>query len=138
GVASEYDTLTMDERVHLVNVVAAVARDRVPLIVGASASDVGATGAVVRQAVEIGADAVMVMSPKTASTSTESIAFFRRVASAGNVPIMLQNAPPPTGSGLAIDVVLDIVRAVPEIAYVKEESLPSGARISGLIANAPP
>lgn len=138
GVASEYDTLTMDERLHLVDVVAAVAHDRVPLVVGASASDVGATKALMRHAAELGADAVMVMAPKTSATSVDAIAFFRRVASAGNVPIMLQNAPPPAGSGLPVDVVLDAVRAVPEIAYVKEESLPSGARISRLIANAPP
>src|SRR5204863_5543338 len=52
--------------------------------------------------------------------------------------IMLQNAPPPAGCGLAVDLVLDVVRAVPAISYVKEESLPSGARISRLIANAPP
>src|SRR5205085_1150493 len=32
----------------------------------------------------------------------------------------------------------DIVRAVPAINYVKEESLPSGARISRLLANVPP
>jgi 4-hydroxy-tetrahydrodipicolinate synthase len=138
GIASEHDTLAMEERVRLVDVVAAVARDRVPLIVGASASDVVTTEAVVRQAAELGADAVMVMAPKGTGTSADAIAFFRRVASAGNVPIMLQNAPPPAGSGLAVDVVLDVVRAVPAISYVKEESLPSGARISRLIANAPP
>jgi 4-hydroxy-tetrahydrodipicolinate synthase len=138
GVASEYDTLTIDERLRLVDVVAAVARDRVPLIIGASASDVVATEAVVGQAAELRADAVMVMAPKGKETRADAIAFFRRVASAGNVPIMLQNAPPPAGSGLPVDVVLDVVRAVPEIGYVKEESLPSGARISRLIADAPP
>ena len=129
GVASEYDMLTMDERKHLVDVVAAVARDRVSLIVGASASDVATTEAISRHAAELGADAVMVMAPKTSGTGTDVITFFRRIASAGSVPIMLQNAPPPAGSGLAVDVVLDVVRTVPEIAYVKEESLPSGMAV---------
>jgi 4-hydroxy-tetrahydrodipicolinate synthase len=138
GVASEYDTLTIDERVHLVDVVAAVARDRVPLIIGASTPDVVATETVMRQAVKLGADAVMVMGPRNAETSADAVAFFRRIASIGNVPIMLQNAPPPAGCGLAADVVLDVVRAVPVVEYVKEESLPSGARISRLVANAPP
>src|SRR5438477_11247579 len=110
----------MDERVHLVDVVAAVARGRVPLIVGASAPDVRATEAVMRKAAEIGADAVMVMSPKTTSASADVVAFFRRVASTGNVPLMLQNAPPPAGSGLAVEVVLDDVRTVPEVSDVKE------------------
>ncbi|HEY3179845.1 MAG TPA: dihydrodipicolinate synthase family protein [Casimicrobiaceae bacterium] len=138
GVASEYDLLTIDERMHLVNVVAAIAHDRLPLIVGASAPDVATTEAIIRHALEIGADAAMVMAPKIAATSADATAFFRRIASAGDLPIMLQNAPPPAGSGLAVDVVLDVVRAVPAIAYVKEESLPSGVRISRLIANAPP
>jgi 4-hydroxy-tetrahydrodipicolinate synthase len=137
GVASEYDTLTIDERLHLVAVVAAVARNRVPLIIGASASDVVTTEAVMRQAAGLGADALMVMAPRSADTSADAIAFFRRVASIGIVPIMLQNAPPPAGSGLAVEVVLDVVRTVSEVSYVKEESLPSGARISRLIANAP-
>ncbi|HYT96079.1 MAG TPA: dihydrodipicolinate synthase family protein [Casimicrobiaceae bacterium] len=137
GVASEYDTLTMDERVRLVDIVAAVARDRVPLVIGASAPDVVTTEGVMRQAAELGADAVMVLAPRGTGTNADAIAFFRRVASAGNVPIMLQNAPPPAGRGLDVDVVLDVVRTLPEISYVKEESLPSGARISRLIANAP-
>jgi 4-hydroxy-tetrahydrodipicolinate synthase len=38
---------------------------------------------------------------------------------------------------LPVEVVLDVVRAVPRIAYVKEEAMPSGARISRLIAGAP-
>src|SRR5438046_4032137 len=50
GVASEYDTLTMDECAGLVDIVAAVARDRVPLIVGASAPDIATTETAMRQA----------------------------------------------------------------------------------------
>ena len=137
GIASEYDTLTNDERTRLVNLVAEVARGRASLIVGGSAPDVESTEAAMRQAGEVGAEALMVMAPRTLSTSTDVIAFFRRVAESGHVPIMLQNAPPPAGSGLPIDVVLDVVRAVPQVAYVKEEALPSGARISRLLDGTP-
>jgi 4-hydroxy-tetrahydrodipicolinate synthase len=59
-------------------------------------------------------------------------------ASANGVPIMLQNAPPPTGSGLPVSVVLDIAHAVPEIQYIKEEALPAGARITQTLAGRPP
>lgn len=137
GVASEYETLTSDERAHLVEVVADASRSRVPFVVGASAPDLNTTVAVVRQAREVGAAAVMIMAPKALSIAADVAAFFAEVAQTANVPIMLQNAPPPAGSGLAVDVVLDVVRAVPQIAYVKEEALPSGARISRLIAGAP-
>jgi 4-hydroxy-tetrahydrodipicolinate synthase len=137
GVASEYETLTPEERERLVDVVAQAARGRVPLVVGGSAPETAATIAVMRQACDAGAAAVMIMAPKTLSAPADVIAFFAEVARAADVPIMLQNAPPPAGSGLPIDVVLDVVRAVPRIAYVKEEALPSGARISRVIAGAP-
>jgi 4-hydroxy-tetrahydrodipicolinate synthase len=79
----------------------------------------------------------MIMAPRERTAAPAIVDFFRAAAAAAHVPIMLQNAPPPAGSGLAVDVVLDVVRAVPAIAYVKEEALPSGARISRLIAGAP-
>ena len=137
GVASEYETLTPEERVRLVGLVAEVARGRVPLVVGGSASEAATTIAVMRQARDLDAVAVMVMAPKALSATADVTAFFTEVARAADVPIMLQNAPPPAGSGLPIEVVLDVVRTVPQIAYVKEEALPSGARISRTIAGAP-
>jgi 4-hydroxy-tetrahydrodipicolinate synthase len=138
GVASEYDMLTPDERADLTAVVAAEARGRVVLVVGASAPDEETTEAVARQARSLGAAALMVMAPKPLVAVDDVIAFFRRVAvAAAGVPIMLQNAPPPAGSGLPVDVVLAVARAVPQIAYIKEEAMPSGARITQTLAGAP-
>jgi 4-hydroxy-tetrahydrodipicolinate synthase len=138
GVASEYDMLTPDERADLTAVVAAEARGRVVLVVGGSAPDVETTETVARQARGLGASALMVMAPKALVATDDVIAFFRRVAvAADGVPIMLQNAPPPAGSGLPVDVVLAVARAVPQIAYIKEEAMPSGARITQTLAGAP-
>ncbi len=50
---------------------------------------------------------------------------------------MLQNVPPPAGAGLDPGVVLDLLRAVPAIRYVKEETLPSGQRLTALREGAP-
>ena len=136
GVASEYDTLATDERLGLVETVASASRDRVPLIVGASASEPSHTIALIEHARAIKAAAVMVMAPKALTTAPDVVAFFARIAQVG-VPIMLQNAPPPAGSGLPVDIVLEVTRAVPQIAYVKEETLPSGARIARLRVGSP-
>ena len=139
GVASEYDTLSPTERRALADTVAGEARGCVAFVVGASAPERDTTLDVAARAREQGAAAIMVMAPKPLTAARDAIEFFRAVAqAAGGVPIMLQNAPPPAGSGLPVPVVLDIVRAVPEIAYVKEEALPSGARISATLAAAPP
>jgi 4-hydroxy-tetrahydrodipicolinate synthase len=138
GVASEYDTLAPAERIRAVDVVAdAVARDGA-LVVGGTSPDAQVTFEAMRHAGRVGASAVMIMAPRDRTRSDDIAAFFAAAAVAGDVPIMLQNAPPPAGSGLAVDVVLEVVRAVPSIAYVKEEALPSGSRISRLIAGAPP
>ena len=137
GVASEYESLAPAERKRLVDVVADACGSQGQLVVGGSAADRATTLDVMRQAARAHASAVMVMAPKDRTRTSDIVEFFRDVAAAADVPIMLQNAPPPAGSGLAIDVVLDVVRAVPAIAYVKEEAMPSGARISRLLAGAP-
>jgi len=137
GVASEYESLAPAERERLVEVVADACGSQGQLVVGGSAADRARTLDVMRQAARAHASAVMVMAPKDRTRTSDIVEFFRDVAAAADVPIMLQNAPPPAGSGLAIDVVLDVVRAVPAIAYVKEEAMPSGARISRLLAGAP-
>jgi len=138
GVASEYDRLSQDERSRLADAVVAEAKGRVKLVIGGSAPDQKTTEDVMRQATSVQADALMVMAPRSVTSARDAIDFFKRVAGAGTTPIMLQNAPPPAGSGLPVSVVLDVVRAVPQIAYVKEEAMPSGARISELIEGAPP
>jgi len=137
GVASEYDTLATDERLGLVETVASASRDRVPLIVGASATDPSHTIALIEHARATKAAAVMVMAPKALTNAPDVVTFFSRIAQVG-VPIMLQNAPPPAGSGLPVEIVLEVTRSVRQIAYVKEEALPSGARIARLRAEAPP
>jgi 4-hydroxy-tetrahydrodipicolinate synthase len=139
GVASEYDQLTPAERTRLVDVVAQVCgHEGGALVVGGSSPDAAVTHAVMRQAAAAGASAVMIMAPREHTAARSIVEFFAAAAAAAEVPIMLQNAPPPAGSGLPVDVVLEVVRAVSAIAYVKEEALPSGARITRLIDGAPP
>jgi len=138
GVASEYETLTPEERARLSDLVAFEARGRAALVVGASAAEMATTEAIAQKAQAQDAAALMVMAPKAVTEPPAVIAFFQRVAAAaGNVPIMLQNAPPPAGSGLPVDVVVAVARAVPQIAYIKEEAMPSGARITQTLARAP-
>jgi 4-hydroxy-tetrahydrodipicolinate synthase len=80
---------------------------------------------------------LMVAAPADRLDATAQIAYFRGVAeAAGTTPIMLQNVPPPAGAGLAPAVVLEILRAVPQVQYVKEEALPSGQRLTTLLHGA--
>jgi 4-hydroxy-tetrahydrodipicolinate synthase len=133
GVASEYDTLAFDERKLLVDEVARVAAGRVALVVGVSSPEAAVAAALARHAAELGASAVMAMAPAQCREDEALEAFFREVAGAG-LPVILQNASPPLGAALPPTRVAALVRTVPGIAYVKEEVLPCGQRISALLA----
>ena len=138
GVASEFDTLSAKERSALVDAVATRNGGRVPLVVGVSAPDAASAARYAAQARDVGAAAVMAMAPPAMRENADALTdYYRRIATE-RVPIILQNAPPPAGCGLAPDRVVDLVRAVDGIAYVKEETLPCGQRITKLRALAPP
>jgi len=134
GVASEFDTLAPNERRDLVQATASAVAGRVPLVVGVSAEDAGAAADLASQARSLGAAAVMAMAPPAMRGKPGAqLDYFRSIGEHG-VPIILQNAPAPTGCGLAPEECLELVRSVNGIEYLKEEALPSGQRISKLLA----
>jgi len=137
GVASEFETLKPDERRVLVEAVAKANAGRVPFVVGVSSADAATSEALAKHATSVGAAAVMAMLPPALKDAPDAqVDYYRRIAATG-VAIILQNAPPPAGCGLAPERVAEIVAAVPGVAYVKEETLPCGQRITKLAALAP-
>ena len=135
GVASEVEQLTDPERDRLLDVVAAAVRGRIPIVVGASATDVEATRRHLAIAMRLGAAAAMVMAPaRLAGDVAGLIEHYRRIGEATAVPLMLQNAPPPTGGGFDAAAVAQVVARVPAVRYVKEEAMPCGQRITMLLA----
>ena len=139
GVASEVGQLAPDERQSLLDAVLSEVAGRVPVIAGVSSGDTATTVRLAAQAGARGAAALMVAVPPDRKGAAEQIAYFSEVAQAAEgVALMLQNVPPPVGAGLDPEVVLEVLAAVPSIRYVKEETLPSGQRLSVLRDKAPP
>jgi 4-hydroxy-tetrahydrodipicolinate synthase len=135
GVASEVGELTDAERERLLDVVAAAARGRVPIIAGASANEAETTLRHLAHAQRLGAAAAMVMAPsRFAGDVTALTDHFQRLGEAVAMPIMLQNAPPPAGGGFDAAAVAQAVVQVPAVRYVKEEAQPCGQRITALLA----
>ncbi len=138
GVASEFSQLTLSEREHLSQVVVDEVAGRVPVVIGVSSSDAAVTLRLARSAASAGAAALMVAAPPQWTTANEQIAYFKELAAAvPDTALMLQNVPPPVGAGLEPEVILAIIKAVPQISYIKEESLPSGQRLTAVLAEAP-
>jgi len=133
GLASEYDMLEKDERLHLTARVGEWVDGRVDFVVGASARTTGDAAAYALAGARAGASAAMILTPHAMADDLAAMAaFFRDVHAEAGIDIMLQNAPAPMGIGLALDRVAALARQVPGIRYVKEEAPPSGQRITQL------
>lgn len=138
GVASEVGSLSGDERNALSDLVLSEVDGRVPVIVGASSPHAAQTIALAQRAMARGASALMIAVPPDRPTAEAQIEYFAQIAQAvPGAPVMLQNVPQPVGAGLEPAAVLQVLQAVPAIRYVKEETLPSGQRLSALRAQAP-
>lgn len=138
GLASEYAQLTEEERLDTTQRVGELTEGKVPFVVGASASTPEQAIRYSVAGAKAGAVCAMVMAPASLANDLEGlIEFFRTLAEQAQIPVMLQNAPQPMGAGLAVDKVVKILESVPQIRYVKEETMPCGQRIEQLLSSAP-
>lgn len=135
GMASEVETLSPEERLAMVQALGAALAGRLPFIVGASDADPARAADRAEEGRAVGARAAMIMAPAGhGGDVAKHIVFYSAIAAATRLPVMLQNAPPPMGAGLSPAAVAEIVRAVPQIRFVKEETLPCGQHVSAILA----
>lgn len=135
GLASEYDMLTREERLHMTALIGEWIGGRIPFVIGASATTLEDAAAYADAGARAGAQTAMILTPHKLEGDLPAMAsFFSEIHEQSKVDIMLQNAPPPMGIGLALDKVSQLARAVDSIRYVKEEAPPSGQRITQLSA----
>lgn len=133
GLASEAGTLTEEERDGFCQTVSERLAGRLPFTVGIDGpTNVAAERT--RRAVGLGATAVMVIPPAAARTPDQLVEHFRRVADAGGVPVLVQDAPQVTGVQLPAET-LHRMSAHPLIGAVKVEGLDAGPKTSHLVAS---
>lgn len=129
--ASEAWTLTDDERRTVAETIVESVGGRIPVVVGVSAGSAIAAVAFARHAAEIGADAVIALPPTGPTASLSAIYdFYRLLSEAIAIPIFIQNHDAPYGTRLSAEFVAQLVRDLPYVDWVKEETLPSGHAIS--------
>ena len=140
GVASESSYLSQEEREKLIRQLVGEVDSRIPIIGGASANEASLAIDLGTSIQRHGIQTVMIMAPAILGSRVDAhLAFFQEISNAlPGMEIMLQNAPNPVGAGLTAKALLEIVKKVPAIKYVKEETLPSGPSVSHLQAHAPP
>jgi 4-hydroxy-tetrahydrodipicolinate synthase len=132
---SEQFSLTDAERDEVARTLLAHIAGRVPVIVTTSHYSARIAAARSRAAQDLGASMVMVMPPFFGATMAVAapgvIEYFRRVADAIDIPVMVQDAPL-SATPLPVSLLVDLVRAVPQVQYAKIEVPAAADKLSAL------
>jgi 2-keto-3-deoxy-L-arabinonate dehydratase len=134
---SEQFSLTDSERDTIARTLLEHVAGRVPVIVTTSHYSARVAAARSRAAQDMGAAMVMLMPPFFGATLTVGgpnvIEYFKRVADAIDIPVMLQDAPlSPTS--LPVSLIGDLVRQVPRVQYVKIEVPQAAEKLDALVS----
>ncbi len=104
GTTGESATMTDDEHVEAIRYCVNRVNKRVPVIAGTGSNDTKYAVALSKHAEELGADALLVVTPYYNKTSQRGlVAHFTAIADSVNIPIILYNVPSRTGTNIALD-----------------------------------
>ena len=134
GIAGEAHRLTDEERRRVVESVVKEVRGRVPVAVGVSASGTHLATAFARMAREHGADALMVAPPSGLKNLDLVAEYFRTVAAATPLPLVLQDEPVTTQVVMPAPFIAQLCADIPKIEAVKLEEPPTLPKITRLRA----
>jgi 4-hydroxy-tetrahydrodipicolinate synthase len=134
GIAGEAHRLTDEERRRVVEIVVKEARGRVPVVAGVSASGTHLATAFARMAREHGADALMVAPPAGLKNLDAVSDYYRAVAAATDLPIVLQDEPVTTQVAMPAPFIARLCGEIARIEAVKLEEPPTLPKITRLRA----
>lgn len=136
---SEQFAITDDERERLTTLILDHVAGRVPIIVTTTHFSTKIAAERSRHAQAAGASMVMLMPPYHGATLRADdagvSAYFRAVADAIDIPIMIQDAPV-SGVTLSVDLLARLAREIPRVAYIKAEMPGAANKLRALIAAA--
>ena len=130
GVLGESNRLNDAERKTLIEGAVSAVAKRVPIIVGTSAPGTRTAVYLSRMAQDLGADAVMVTPAKEAVPNDDRVfELYQQISKAVTIPIVLQDHPGSTDVHMPAALILRVLRALPGVACVKEEAVPTAPKI---------
>lgn len=137
GVAGEAAKLSMEESLATVRRYVARAQGK-PVIAGVSNPSVAQLATLTKDVVEAGAYGVMIAPATGLKTEEDIFSYFNAVFSRiGDVPTVLQDFPFSTGVWLSVPTIARLVERHPQIQAIKEEDIPSAAKITRMRAALP-
>jgi len=135
--ASEFSTLSDDERKRWIEIVVAETGGQVSVIGSTTSGHALPAVALSRYAQKVGANGIMSMPPHVQHPDAAGCyAYYQALSEALDVPIMVQNYIGPIGTPMSPDLLARMCRELPRVEYIKEETLPSSRMMSATIAAA--
>lgn len=137
GTTGENPTVPPGERRRLVDAAVSHTDGRVPVIIGTGTNDTAESVAFSREAVDAGADGLLVVGPYYNKPSQAGFAgHVAAIAEGADAPIILYNVPGRTSFNITADTVLRLAEEVPQVMGVKEAS-GDLAQITDILAGRP-
>ena len=120
GTTGESATVTTDERKKIIRQVVDQVNEKVPIVVGTGTNSTIRTIEMTRQAMELGADATLIVTPYYNKPTQEGLfQHFKAVAEAVPIPQILYNVPSRTACDLLPETVVQIAKCS-NIVGIKE------------------
>ncbi len=137
--ASEFATLSDDERRRWIEIVVAECGGQIPVIAATTSGHALPAVALSLFAQAAGADCIMAMPPHVLHPDAEGCyEYYQALSEALEIPVMIQNYNGPVGTAMSPELIARMCQELPQVRYVKEETLPSSWMISATIAAAGP
>ncbi|MGJ7919284.1 dihydrodipicolinate synthase family protein [Neobacillus sp. LXY-4] len=130
GILGEAHKLTEVEREQIIKVVIDQVSGRIPVIVGTSASGTDLAVYYSKRAVELGADGIMVAPPTNVKNLNAVYEYYRRVSSAVDVPVVVQDEPNFSGVLMPAEFLAKISSELPNCKYIKLEEAPTPQKLA--------
>ncbi len=123
GTTGEPSSLTLNERKQVIKTAVEVVNRRVPFVAGSASTNHAESIELSRYAQDVGADAVLFISPYYCRPSQEGIyQHFDALSKSVDVPVILYNIPGRTAVNIEIDTVARLKEANDNIIGVKESN----------------
>ncbi|SVA25363.1 uncharacterized protein METZ01_LOCUS78217, partial [marine metagenome] len=130
-MASEYQSLTDEERKTIFEITARVVDSRKPTVAGVTGVSNIHSIELARHAQELGFDSVIAMPPHNIKPSTEEVqTFFEQLSDALEIPIWIQNHS--AGAPLTAIQLVELCQNIENVSYVKEETVFAGQLTTSL------
>ena len=135
--ASEFFTLSDSERIAATRAAIDANSGAVPFVAGVTGVSPQHCVELALAAQDAGADALMAAPPMARVARSAAIEeHYRILGEAIGIPLFIQNHDPPAGTVIPVDVIVRLLKEVPMIQYVKEETMPPGRTISAILEQA--